>query len=273
MNRKCKIPIAIPVALSDTVSLRRIRDDDLSAITSRSQADSTPILGRSYTITVDDFDVQMTDSQVYSMMVAASFCLNVFSESGPISLGKMFVTKTVRTTTLQSSKKIAGSSPYQKSDFSIPKGTPFAEIKALFEATVCALKNKDSLIITIARFNSAVSRDLTDEKLIDLCIALESIFDSNTEISFQFALFNTILSEKEPDERMETFNMLKKFYSQRSTVVHGSGKPDEAWITQKWDQMVSIAKAAIIRKIWFFEGDAAGDWNQYLKKLALGAIP
>ena len=140
----------------------------------------------------------------------------------------------------------------------------------IFDATTKAIKKHPALRITLSRFNSAIGRALLDDRLIDLCISLESIFQSQTEISFQFALYNSILSESDSNKRIGIFQTLKKLYNERSKVVHGNKDLDHDWFNEKWPDLVQITKASILRKIDFLSSNDHGAWKEFLEKRALG---
>lgn len=103
-----------------------------------------------------------------------------------------------------------------------------------------------------------------------MAICLESTFSSSGEITYRFSLFNALLSGGSPAVRAANFTTLKKFYGQRSNVVHGNSPPDEAWFAVNWDSIVKIAKVSLVAKIDFLQNSAPGGWQAHLDELALG---
>lgn len=83
--------------------------------------------------------------------------------------------------------------------------------------------------LAIRRLNSACNRITEDDSIIDITIALESILtsDTKTEIGYRLATRAALLCKLEPFNNLSSeliFEMCKKIYDFRSTVVHGSIK-------------------------------------------------
>ena len=80
------------------------------------------------------------------------------------------------------------------------------------------LRNFDTNSLTIQRFISAENKTKLDDKLLDLMIALESLYDSiQDELSFRISLYTTVFLQKDK----EFFNRIKELYKLRSKIVHG----------------------------------------------------
>lgn len=85
-------------------------------------------------------------------------------------------------------------------------------------------KSRHFLAIGLRRFALAMSRQLPDDKLIDLMICAEALFlkiDKN-ELTFRLAFNAAQLLGEGPVQKREVFNFFKKAYAMRSTLVHGS---------------------------------------------------
>lgn len=81
-------------------------------------------------------------------------------------------------------------------------------------------KTKDKLYITAERFVRYSRQSTSPDALVDLCICLESLIESSTEISFRFA---TTLAKVTGDKKaQEISDLLSDLYDLRSKVVHGS---------------------------------------------------
>ena len=154
----------------------------------------------------------------------------------------------------------------------IPKGTNLAAAKTLFLSFETAIQKNKPLTLTLSRFNSSLGRFAPHDRLIDLCIALESVFQSQSEITFQFSLFNALLAEDDPVKRQIIFKQLNKLYQQRSFLVHGSNNLDEIWFEEAWPSLVAIAKASILIKIDFLAQHDHVAWKDHLEQLALGIL-
>ena len=270
LNNGCSIPTSVPLPLSDNVAFQKIRGDELAVITEKDSEAFGVLKGGSYTLSFNKIDSATTEHDIQTHIAAAAFSLNVLSTGTPVSFGKAYFVRTLRKVTLHNSSDITGHRHSNLTKFEIPKGTDLSYASNLFESLMIALNKHPPLRITISRYSSAIGRTANDDKLIDLCIALESIFQAQTEISFQFALYNSILSEEEAGKRYTIFKTLKKLYSHRSRVVHGTKDLDEDWLLQSWPDLIRIAKASILRKIDFLNANNHDDWRDHLEGLALG---
>jgi hypothetical protein len=81
-------------------------------------------------------------------------------------------------------------------------------------------KTKDKLQITADRFVRYSRQSTSPDALVDLCICLESLIESQTEISFRFA---TSLAKVTRNKKAEEISdLLSDLYDLRSNVVHGT---------------------------------------------------
>lgn len=270
LNVGCSIPITVPLPLSANISFRTIRGDDLAIITEHDDDAHGFLKGGSYTITIDAFDPAAESPKLQQQVAAALFSINVLGNGTPISIEKLYVIRSLRKTYLHSVKTINGHRHANIDKFTIHKGTDLSSAANLYLAVCAALDKHPPLQITISRYNSAIGRRSRDDKLIDLCIALESIFQAKSEISFQFALYNSILSETDLNIRLTIFKLLKKLYNERSNIVHGNRDLDQAWVDEKWDDLLRITKASILRKIDYLNENNHATWRDHLESLALG---
>ncbi|MFW2348802.1 hypothetical protein [Qipengyuania sp.] len=269
-NLPCDIPTEVPISLSDKVALRQIRPEDLATITADENFDAVQLKGSTYTITVDDYDVEGDWNVALSSVLAAAFSLNVYSEEQAISVDSAYVIRTLRKRTVSERRDLPHHHHGKKGPFKITKGTDFSSTETLFSSVQIALEKHRALALTLSRFNSSLGRVSSQDRLIDLCISLESVFQSQTEITFQFSLFNSLLAETDPAKRHTIFKLLKKLYGQRSNLVHGSKELDEDWFNEAWPSLVAIAKAAILRKVDFLAQHDHDAWKEHLEQLALG---
>jgi hypothetical protein len=81
-------------------------------------------------------------------------------------------------------------------------------------------KSKDKLHITADRFVRYSRQSTSPDALVDLCICLESLIDSQTEISFRFA--TTLAKVTRNKKAEEISDLLSDLYDLRSKVVHGT---------------------------------------------------
>lgn len=228
--------------------------------------------GSTYTITIDGFDESEEWNVALARVLSAAFSLNVYSEEQAISVDSAYVIRSLRKRTVHERRDLPHHHHGKKGPFKIPKGTDFSATETLFSSVQAALAKHKPLALTLSRFNSSLGRVSSQDRLIDLCIALESVFQSQTEITFQFSLFNSLLAETDPAKRHTIFKLLKKLYGQRSKLVHGSKELDQEWFDEAWPSLVAIAKAAILRKVDFLAQHDHDAWKDHLEQLALGTL-
>ncbi len=81
------------------------------------------------------------------------------------------------------------------------------------------------------RFSYACERERDDDRIVDLMIAAESLFLSDSggekdrgEIRFRLALRSAYFVESPAYTRRQIFNHMKAAYDLRSAIVHGDGR-------------------------------------------------
>ncbi|MBN8816574.1 MAG: hypothetical protein J0J06_14150 [Sphingomonas sp.] len=272
LNRKCSLPNSFPVSLSDSVSIRKVRGDDLVAITEHDTEAASYLHGGKFTITFDDYDMAWSKDQLGNALICALFSLNTISSGSALAVERAFILKSHRITKIEKTESWSGYNHAQQADFKIQSASSVKYARDLYKAVSTAIAKYPPLRLTVNRLNSAIGRSAIDEKIIDLCIALESVFQSQTEISFQFALYNSLLSEGDKYKRREVFALLKKLYGQRSNIVHGNKDADEKWCEDNLPRLLSIAKTSVLQKIEFLANKTHDEWKANLEELALGII-
>jgi hypothetical protein len=92
-------------------------------------------------------------------------------------------------------------------------------------------KNSKNLTLGFRRFRAAAGREVVDDKITDLAIALESLLtpDSSTgEISYKFRMRGAALLPDRFGSPCDRISLMKSLYSARCEIVHGnsSGNSD-----------------------------------------------
>jgi len=141
------------------------------------------------------------------------------------------------------------------------------------------LNNADLEFITlpISRFNYAFYRLSPHDKIIDHCIALESIYiRDNSELSYKLALRCSHFLSSTSTERMSMFKTLRETYNLRSQIVHGNNWKDleinEAMETEELvRQSIKklLDKPALIHKVM---GKQPKKEIHFLDQLILGMV-
>jgi hypothetical protein len=79
------------------------------------------------------------------------------------------------------------------------------------------------LDIPLGRFHDSYERRNEGDKLIDLCIALESLYvREKDELAYRLALRCACFLEQDKEELAKTFRRVKDIYDCRSGIVHGT---------------------------------------------------
>lgn len=100
--------------------------------------------------------------------------------------------------------------------------TKYKALQAIFSQ-----KEKFFLRNAIDYYARSLKDDLPEEKLLDLMICLEALFNNeNDELSYRYSLrVSSLLSIGQEDKRAEIYENMRRFYGQRSAIVHGVEKP------------------------------------------------
>lgn len=91
--------------------------------------------------------------------------------------------------------------------------------------------------IIVSRYLRSFSRPSFEDQIVDLWVALESVFstkDEKSEIIYRLSLRIARLLRTDPDDRQTMAKRLKTSYSARSTFVHG-GRPTSQ---KDWEKLI-----------------------------------
>ena len=132
------------------------------------------------------------------------------------------------------------------------------------------------MLLTLSRFNSALFRKESFDKIIDITISLETLISGTTELRNKFSLFNAWSAGVENESREEYYELLLKLYDARSAIVHGASMTDKEYkkkidpIINKWDKIIDIAKKSIAYYLLYKYQNEPNSWYDHQRKLALG---
>ena len=124
-------------------------------------------------------------------------------------------------------------------------------------------KTKDKLQITADRFVRYSRQSTSPDALVDLCICLESLIESQTEISFRFA---TSLAKVTRNKKAEEISdLLSDLYDLRSKVVHGT---DSSKAHKKIEPNVArlrlAARSILTIYVLFMTEHTKEEWKKHL---------
>lgn len=131
-----------------------------------------------------------------------------------------------------------------------------------------AQKNlKDRMHITASRYiKYARSTNLADA-LMDLCISLESLLDSQTEISFRFGTCLAKVTGEKGSKAEEMARLLSDLYDVRSKIAHGdpiAAKLLKA-IEPKLSKLRALARRILTIYILFSSEHSRDKWKAYIR--------
>jgi hypothetical protein len=272
-NKTSRLRSKVPIPLAANATVQSVRAPDLMTISAQAPSSRGTVNGTSKVILWADLPAEPSDEDIGKLVLPAVFSLNFFSSTSAAAVSRAYILRTSRKQHLKKTVEIGGYNHNSESTFEIDDGVDFSQVPAIFSGANNAVQKDRSMKISMARFCSAVSKPYRSEKIIDICICLESIFNAATEISFRFSLYNTLLSTATPADRPEVYKRLKKLYDMRSKIVHGSSEGDDAWVEENWAKVVRVAKLALLQKIEFLQRNTKEQWQENLDRLALGVDP
>lgn len=125
-------------------------------------------------------------------------------------------------------------------------------------------KSRGGLHVTADRFVRFCKAGSTPDGLVDLCICLESLIESETEIAFRFA---TCLAKITGEKDAESLSgMLSDLYSLRSKVVHGSDfSKAHKKLVPNFVQLRYTARMILTKYILHVAEHSKDDWKRHLK--------
>ena len=213
-----------------------------------------------------------TISQIEDLVLCSTFALNCFRSKGCAVFGSAYVLSNVKKLLVR--EVIPLELPYgaQSEKFVLDPSARPDEVKALFQALMASIQSHAKFRHSLSRFNGALLRHHREDKIVDIAISLESIIGAQSEVSYRFSLNIAQIAETDPAKRADIYSTLRSLYNQRSNIVHGNSPLDATWFDSKWEEIVRVAKLALIRKADFLKDKPHAEWGEHLDKLALGAV-
>ena len=101
--------------------------------------------------------------------------------------------------------------------------------------------------LALSRFNSSYERRELVDRLIDLVIALEALFNDGDpgSVTFKVALRGACWLKPPGDERVSLFQAIKKAYSTRSAAVHARSRNDPT--DEQLDELEDTVRACLVK--------------------------
>jgi len=127
----------------------------------------------------------------------------------------------------------------------------------------------DRMHITADRF-VRYSRALNEsDALMDLCISLESLLDTQTEISFRFGICLTKLTGEKGKNAEEVSALLSDLYTLRSKIAHGDPSAIKLLrkIQPQLPKLRHISRMILTKYVLFMSDHSRDDWQKHLRTL------
>jgi len=145
----------------------------------------------------------------------------------------------------------------------VRKAAASAWIRRFFAAR---LHTKDRMHITADRFVRYSRTKSSPDSFLDLCICLESLLDSQTEISFRFGTCLSKVMGGTGTEAEELSDLLSDLYDLRSKVVHGTEATKEH---KKIDPHVvrlhQVARRILTTYVLYMSEHTRDEWKKHLR--------
>ncbi len=127
---------------------------------------------------------------------------------------------------------------------------------------------KDRMHITASRYVRYARSENIADGLMDLCICLESLLDSQTEISFRFGVCLTKLTGEKGEKAEEMATHLTELYDVRSKLVHGDPAVVKILknIEPKRVALHILAKRILTTYVFFMSEHTRQDWQSHLRR-------
>jgi hypothetical protein len=256
--------------------LTQITEVDLGTVLTNCPPDYRGALAGRFRCVYYDAEDSISDEQILQHGQLIAFTLNYFS-----SVDALFFPCAIKIDTSGRRTKASFKFERQSQVLSPPaslryrliQGTKAAELQKIFSLAGTALQNAPSVRIMMNRFNSALRREEFEDKIIDLSVALETMLDDTTEISFKLSLYLAFICQQ---DRATAYELFKTLYDVRSRIVHGSiyrrnaqrGVED---IGQRFPDVVRYSKAAMLYYLSFLNQRPPNEWGRHCLNIVLGS--
>ena len=105
------------------------------------------------------------------------------------------------------------------------------------------------------------------DRVVDSAIALELMYRAGSELSYRLATRASYFLESTSDQRMETYDIIRSFYSVRSKIMHGRASDDNASLSaieQAYRGGFVVAQRTL-RKVVLEGGPSnTSDWDRFV---------
>jgi hypothetical protein len=134
----------------------------------------------------------------------------------------------------------------------------------------CALAQKrsgDRMHVTASRYVRYARANQVSDALLDLSISLESLLESQTEISFKFGACLAKVTGERGSSANDMARLLSELYDVRSKLAHGDPRATKLLkqIEPKLPDIRRVARRILITYVLFLSQNSQKDWSVHLR--------
>lgn len=134
----------------------------------------------------------------------------------------------------------------------------------------CALAQKqsgDRMHVTASRYVRYARASQVSDALLDLSISLESLLESQTEISFKFGACLAKVTGERGSAANDMARLLSELYDVRSKLAHGDPRATKLLkqIEPKLPDIRKVARRILITYVLFLSENTQKEWSDHLR--------
>ena len=245
-------------------SIRTLSDRERLSIEDYFSSKDIKIALNSETTAVIVPQTQTANATMEDFAVLVEFALGILTVAGfqPITIVAILNASNCSGALRRSYQETAEPPTFPKK---VVKATASTWVRHFFGAR---RKTKDKLHIAADRFVRYSRMNNSRDALVDLCICLESLIESQTEVSFRFAMCLAKVSGLKDAE--EISELLADLYDFRSKVVHGAdSNKQHKKVEPNIAKLRLAARAILTAYILYLAEHTQAEWKQHLKSSLL----
>jgi hypothetical protein len=278
LNNRVTGLIGPPWQLSSEIAIETVLDEDHAAfLRDPPKSEGQQIQINAKVINVRVGEVRPSHVDVLRLAAVAQFCLNYFARDPGLCLGWGCTVAPGKRSQMSVIEffdlaKAPIAPVARHKNFRFESTVKRSSLSGMHQAATRALNSFPGVMMSIDRFCRAMSRDDNHDRLVDLCIALESLIDGSNELRFRFSQLHAIVGERDLAKREAAFKLFQDFYDARSKVVHGDPAAEAkiAAVEARWTELLGYAKKSLAYYLAYLSGNSREDWNTHVRRICLG---
>jgi hypothetical protein len=217
------------------------------------------------------------EEEIFSRAGLIAFTLNYFAAHDALEFPCAIVLQRRRRgTDIRFHTQPSASSVSWKSKYRLRARTTLADLRRFFLLVHDAETKSPRVRVMVDRFNSALRRERIEDKIIDLSIALETMLEEGSEISFRLSLLLAHMAAEQRSDMPDRFKAFRTLYDARSKIVHGGlhspkSRRVVAAVAADFDNILRFSKICMLYYFSFVETNSPASWNEHSTDLLLGS--